>query len=397
MAALTGNTVANTYKDLLQVSNSNSGIDATLRAVSDGEDTSSPLQLSSSDVAHTGLTASELVATGASKEFVSLAVATYPSLAELAYVKGVTSAIQTQMDAKVSTTLTDTNILVGNGSNVATGVAMSGDATLANTGAITIASDAVTYDKMQDTSGTDVILGRSTAGAGTIEEITCTSAGRALLDDANAAAQRTTLGLVPGTDVLANVVEDTTPQLGGQLDVNGNALGDGTNELLKFTETGSAVNEFTIVNAATGNAPALQATGDDTNIDIQLTPKGTGVVKGVSIPFTFALSDETTAIETGTAKLTWRTPYACTVNDVRGSLSTASSSGTPTFDINEGGVSILSTKLTIDANEKTSTTAATPVVISDSSLADDAEITFDIDTAGTGATGAKITMYLTRT
>ena len=48
---------------------------------------------------------------------------------------------------------------------------------------------------MQDTSGTDFVLGRSTAGAGTVEEIACTAAGRALLDDADAGAQRTTLGL----------------------------------------------------------------------------------------------------------------------------------------------------------------------------------------------------------
>lgn len=47
-----------------------------------------------------GLTASELVATDGSKNLVSLPVATYPSLAELAYVKGVTSSIQTQLDAK---------------------------------------------------------------------------------------------------------------------------------------------------------------------------------------------------------------------------------------------------------------------------------------------------------
>ena len=62
-------------------------------------------------------------------------------------------------------------------------------------GTSNIASDAVTYDKLQDTATTDVILGRSTSGAGTVEQIACTSAGRALLDDANAAAQRTTLGL----------------------------------------------------------------------------------------------------------------------------------------------------------------------------------------------------------
>lgn len=108
--------------------------------------------------------------------------------------------------------------------------------------------------------------------------------------------------------------------------------------------------------------------------------------------YSFALSDETTAITTGAAKLTWRVPHAMTVTAVRASLSTASSSGVVTVDINEGGASILSTKLTIDANEKTSTTAATPAVISDATLADDAEITFDIDTAGTGAKGLKVTI-----
>ena len=65
-------------------------------------------------------------------------------------------------------------------------------------GAVTTAklgSAAVTYDKIQNVSDTDLLLGRSTAGAGSVEEITCTSAGRALLDDADAATQRATLGL----------------------------------------------------------------------------------------------------------------------------------------------------------------------------------------------------------
>jgi len=78
--------------------------------------------------------------------------------------------------------------------------------------------------------------------------------------------------------VTADLVDDTTPQLGGQLDVNGNAIGDGTLELLKFVETASAVNELTITNNATASSPILSATGDDTNIGITLTPKGTGVV-----------------------------------------------------------------------------------------------------------------------
>jgi hypothetical protein len=79
--------------------------------------------------------------------------------------------------------------------------------------------------------------------------------------------------------VVADLVNDTTPQLGGQLDVNGNAIGDGTNELLKFSETASAVNEFTITNAATGNNPVLSATGSDTNVGLEFTAKGTGTIK----------------------------------------------------------------------------------------------------------------------
>jgi hypothetical protein len=110
-----------------------------------------------------------------------------------------------------------------------------------------------------------------------------------------------------------------------------------------------------------------------------------------------AVSDETTALTTGTAVLTFRMPFAMTLTSVRASLTTASSSGNPAIDINEGGVSIFSTTLTIDATEKTSTTAATAAVISDSSLADDAEMTVDIDTAGTGAAGLKIYLIGTRT
>jgi hypothetical protein len=64
-----------------------------------------------------------------------------------------------------------------------------------NLGTAALADGAVTYAKLQDVSATDKLLGRSTAGSGDVEEITCTAAGRALLDDANAATQRSTLGL----------------------------------------------------------------------------------------------------------------------------------------------------------------------------------------------------------
>lgn len=112
--------------------------------------------------------------------------------------------------------------------------------------------------------------------------------------------------------------------------------------------------------------------------------------------FIVAISDETTALTTGTAKVTFRMPYACTLTAVRASLTTASSSGLPTFNIKESGATVLSTNLSIDASEKTSTTAATAAVISDSAMADDAEITIDITVSGTGATGAKIYFYVTK-
>lgn len=112
-----------------------------------------------------------------------------------------------------------------------------------------------------------------------------------------------------------------------------------------------------------------------------------------------ACSDETTALTTGTAKVTFRMPFAFTLSAVRASLTTPQTSGSiVTVDINEGGSSILSTKITIDNTEKTSTTAATAPVISDTSLADDAEITVDIDQIGDStAKGLKVYLIGTKT
>jgi hypothetical protein len=101
--------------------------------------------------------------------------------------------------------------------------------------------------------------------------------------------------------------------------------------------------------------------------------------------FAIALSDETTAITTGANKARHRFPYAIKNIEVSAYLKTVSSSGVVTVDVNEGGASILSTKCTIDAGELTSSTAATSPVLSDTTIAAYAEVTFDIDTAGAGA------------
>lgn len=90
-----------------------------------------------------------------------------------------------------------------------------GDITVSGSGATwTIDNDVVNYAKIQNVSATDRILGRSTAGAGDIEEITCTAAGRALLDDADAAAQRATMGL--GTLATKNGVDNDEWNVGGE-------------------------------------------------------------------------------------------------------------------------------------------------------------------------------------
>lgn len=119
---------------------------------------------------------------------------------------------------------------------------------------------------------------------------------------------------------------------------------------------------------------------------------------GAPCEFIIACSDESTNLTTGTAKVTFRAPYAFTLTAVRASVNTAPTGSTLIVDINEGGSTVLSTKLSIDASEKTSTTAASAAVISDSAIADDAEITIDIDQIGStiAGKGLKVTLIGTR-
>jgi hypothetical protein len=191
-----------------------------------------------------------------------------------------------------------------------------------------------------------------------------------------------------------------------------NALNGLTAQVQNFA-TGTSGTDFGISSASsthTFNLPTASATnrgalssGDWTTFNGKFnTPSGTTsqYVRGdgslASLPFELvvAASDETTALTAGNAKITFRMPRAVTLTAVRASLTTAQASGNIfTVDINESGTSILSTKLTIDNTEKTSTTAATPPVISDTALADNAEMTIDIDQIGNGtATGLKVAL-----
>jgi hypothetical protein len=103
-------------------------------------------------------------------------------------------------------------------------------------------------------------------------------------------------------------------------------------------------------------------------------------------------------VTTGTTKAYFRMPFSGTLLEVRGSLIVAQTAGSLlTVDVNKDGTSVLSTKLTFDNTEKTTTTAAIPYIISNSVLTNDSEITFDVDQVGTaGAKGLEITLVIIR-
>ena len=139
------------------------------------------------------------------------------------------------------------------------------------------------YILKNGTSGSQTVTFKYVSGTGTSAAV---AAGKTVI--AYAKADDGTNPNITMVEFGGDVVDDTSPQLGGDLDTNSfniafdDAHGindENGNEQIVFQTTGSAVNQFDITNAATGNAPSISATGGDTNIDLAIIPKGSGETK----------------------------------------------------------------------------------------------------------------------
>jgi hypothetical protein len=327
--------------------------------------------------------------------------------------KPVSTAAQTALDTKVTGPASATDNALARFDGTTGKVVQNSTATLTDSGTLTVAAEGAQVtaegaggDVLLDASaGVSALIWRFDPGDGqkevriAVNESTSEDFTLKLPAAAGTVGQSLSIGSVSAPEV---TLEWSTPAGGGD------ALT--TNPLSQFAattssqlagvisdETGSGALVF--ANSPTLVTPALgtPASGDLTNCT-GLPVAGLASFVGLPVSIQLACSDEATALTTGTAKLTFRMPHAMTVTAVRASVGTAPTGSTLVVDINEGGTTILSTELSIDATEKTSTTAATPAVISDTALADDAEITIDIDQIGSTIAGAglKITLIGTR-
>jgi len=132
------------------------------------------------------------------------------------------------------------------------------------------------------TSGSQTVTFKYTSGSGTSAAI---ASGKTVI--AYAQADDGTNPNISTVALAADVVDDTSPQLGGNLDTNSFMIDfdddhglrdENGNEQLIFQTTTSAVNHIEITNAATGNDPKVAAAGGDSNVDLAIAPKGSGEV-----------------------------------------------------------------------------------------------------------------------
>ena len=151
---------------------------------------------------------------------------------------------------------------------------------------VTIPLDAQTFYFLRNsTSGAYTVQFKYTSGSGSTFTFSATDKGDKLVFAA--ANDGTNPDILTINTGITNVVDDTSPQLGGDLDTNDNniiiddahnILDENSNEQLTFQTTASAVNNSQLTNAATGNAPEIAAVGGDSNIDLNINPKGIGRV-----------------------------------------------------------------------------------------------------------------------
>jgi hypothetical protein len=149
---------------------------------------------------------------------------------------------------------------------------------------VTIPLDVQTFYILRNsTSGAYTVQFKYVSGSGDSFTFSATNKGdKVVFASANDGTNPDIISVNTG---IADVVSDTSPQLGGNLDTNSHNIDiddahgirdENGNEQIIFQTTSSAVNQFDVTNAATGNPPKISATGGDTNIDLDLEAKGTG-------------------------------------------------------------------------------------------------------------------------
>lgn len=236
--------------------------------------------------------------------------------------------------------------------------------------------------------------------ASSIDETKLDASVNASLDLADSASQ-------PGHTHTASEVTDFDTEVSNNTDVAANtaarhdavsiAASGGRDYVTISGNQQLTLHDIDLTSEVTGDLPIADGgTGasDAATARTNLGVDAAGTDNSVEV-ISIACSDETTDLTTGTAKATFRMPFAMTLTEVRASVTTAPTGSTLIVDINEGGATIMTTnKLSIDATEKTSETAATAPGITDSALADDAEITVDIDQIGSTVAGTGLKIYL---
>jgi hypothetical protein len=230
---------------------------------------------------------------------------------------------------------------------------------------------------------TSHFLGRTTAGTGNVEELTGTQATALLVGMVGDSGAGGTKGLVPAPAAGDAAAAKFLKADGSWAAPSGSGAPSSAEYVVKSLDGGLSAERV-----LTDNSSILWdwATGSQ--------------VAGKAVEtWGIAFSDEATAITTGTSKATFMWPFAVTIVAVYAGLGVAQASGSIfTVDVNEAGTTILSTKLTIDNTETTSTTAVTPPVISDSSIAAGALMSIDVDQVGDGtAKGGKVYIAWYRT